>query len=61
MPTYKVKLSSQTRARFYVAITRARYSVGIVIPDEEVKHFIGEYSIWNSSQSVVQGVLPIAF
>jgi DNA helicase-2/ATP-dependent DNA helicase PcrA len=57
----KVKLSSQTRARFYVAITRARYSVGIVIPDEEVKHFIGEYSIWNSSQSVVQGVLPIAF
>lgn len=53
------QLEIQTRAKFYVAITRARYSAGIVVPDEDVGRFIGEYSIWGSPFDAMQGVLPI--
>jgi len=37
-------LCEETRAKFYVALTRARYSVGIVVNDNEEYH---DYIKWN--------------
>lgn len=41
-----VELRDQTRSRFYVAVTRARYSVGIVVSNKEAERLAGSYRIW---------------
>ncbi len=40
------ELADQTRSRFYVAVTRARCSAGIVVPDKEVGRLKVHYQIW---------------
>lgn len=40
------ELRDQTRSRFYVAVTRARHSVGIVVSSKEAEHLAGNYRIW---------------
>lgn len=43
-----VQLKPRTRSRFYVAITRARNSVGIVVPDSEILRYPTVYKRWAS-------------
>lgn len=42
----RANLADETRAKLYVAVTRARYSVAFVIPDEECED-IKNIEIWN--------------
>ena len=41
-----VDMANRTRAGFYVAVTRARYSVAFVIPDKECSRIQG-IELWN--------------
>ena len=41
----RIKLADETRAKLYVAVTRAKYSVAFVIPEEECKG-IDSLEIW---------------
>lgn len=50
-------LSPQTRSKFYVAITRARYSVGIVVPDKGINCLNDLYQIWETSSFIKQELL----
>lgn len=43
------KLKEQTCSRFYVAVTRARYSVGIVLPDKEANQLNDIYQVWENT------------
>jgi DNA helicase-2/ATP-dependent DNA helicase PcrA len=40
------QMNKQTRSKLYVAITRARFSVGFVISDNKVNEFQNDYDIW---------------
>lgn len=40
------QLKPQTRSKLYVAITRARFSVGFVVADNKIKELPGTLSIW---------------
>ena len=44
------KLADETRAKLYVAVTRARYSAAFVIPDNEVDQ-IRDLELWSNSES----------
>ena len=41
------QLKPQTRSKLYVAITRAKYSVGFVVPDNMIVGSPAELAIWN--------------
>lgn len=53
----KKTLKDQTRSKFYVAITRARHSVGIVIPDKDMDQLRSRYQIWELGY-VQQKLIP---
>lgn len=41
-------LKDETRSRFYVAVTRARHSVGIVLPDKIANKLGSTYQVWEA-------------
>ena len=43
------KLADETRAKLYVAVTRARYSTAFVVPDDEADQISG-LSVWNLNE-----------
>ena len=48
----RTKLADETRAKLYVAVTRARYSAAFVVPDDEVS-IIQDLEVWDSNTSTV--------
>lgn len=48
----RTKLADETRAKLYVAVTRARYSAAFVVPDDEVS-IIQDLDVWDSNTSTV--------
>lgn len=44
-------MKGQTRSKLYVAITRARHSVGFVVPDNKANDFPEELPVWNPEVS----------
>lgn len=49
LSNHEQDLKEQTRSRFYVAVTRARYSVGIVLPDKEANQLNDIYQVWENT------------
>lgn len=49
MKNKQSKLADETRAKLYVAVTRARYSVAFVIPDDETVQ-IHDLEIWSNTE-----------
>ena len=43
------KLADETRAKLYVAVTRARYSTAFVVPDDEAAQISG-ITVWNINE-----------
>lgn len=48
----RTKLADETKAKLYVAVTRARYSAAFVVPDDEVS-IIQDLEVWDSNTSTV--------
>lgn len=49
LSNHEQDLKEQTCSRFYVAVTRARYSVGIVLPDKEANQLNDIYQVWENT------------
>lgn len=48
LSNHELHLTDETRSRFYVAVTRARYSVGIVLPDRIASKLGDTYQVWGA-------------